>query len=83
MYYMFVHSGTSWVTWHSAELCAVAMTGDVINCNISPHDAKTAFYSLRLTLFPLLTPTSKLPGPAPLKLRPYGAIQMSILLLLL
>ena len=39
--------------------------------------------SPKLTLFPLLTPTSTLPGPAPLKLRPYGAIQMCILLLLL
>ena len=42
-------------------------------CNLNP----------KLTLFPLLTPTSTLPGPAPLKLRPYGAIQMCILLLLL
>ena len=46
--------------------------------NVEDH-----FSSPKLTLFPLLTPTSTLPGPAPLKLRPYGAIQMCILLLLL
>jgi len=37
--------------------------------------------SLRLSFLSLLTNT--LPGPAPLKLRPYGAIQICLLLLLL
>ena len=43
---------------------------------------KTFLFSRAYSL-PLLTPTSTLPDQAPLKLRPYGAIQISILLLLL